>query len=60
MITSNPFDGGKLTMKAMDTLSHGLSRIGNSCNNLTYFLWVFDFVGKSSKSSGIFLHRFSN
>jgi hypothetical protein len=23
MIASNPFDGGKLTMKSMDTLSHG-------------------------------------
>jgi hypothetical protein len=23
MIASNPFDGGKLTMKSMDTFSHG-------------------------------------
>jgi len=60
MITSNPLDGGKLTMKATDTLSHDLLRIGNSCNNFTYFLWVFDFVGKSSKSSSILLHRLSN
>jgi len=27
MIASNPFDGGKFTMKSMDTLSHGPSRI---------------------------------
>jgi hypothetical protein len=38
MITSNPFDGGKLTMKSMDTLSHGPLGIGNGCNNLVYFL----------------------
>jgi len=29
MIASNPFDGGKLTMKSMDTLSRGPLRIGN-------------------------------
>jgi hypothetical protein len=38
MITSNPFDGGKLTMKSMDTLSHGHLGIGNGCNNPIYFL----------------------
>jgi hypothetical protein len=38
MIASNPFDGGKLTMKSMDTLSHNLLGIGNSCNNLVCFL----------------------
>jgi hypothetical protein len=38
MITSNPLDGGKLTMKFMDTLSHGLSGFGNGCNNPAYFL----------------------
>jgi hypothetical protein len=37
MITSNPFDG-ELTMKSMDTLSHGLLGIGNDCNNPTCFL----------------------
>jgi hypothetical protein len=40
MIASNPLDGGKLTMKSMDTLSHGLSRIGNGCNNPTCFLLI--------------------
>jgi hypothetical protein len=38
MIASNPFDGGKFTMKSMDTLSHGPSRIGNDRNNPIYFL----------------------
>jgi len=38
MIASNPLGGGKLTMKSMDTLSHGLSGISNGLNNLIYFL----------------------
>jgi hypothetical protein len=38
MIASNLFDGGKLTMKSMDKLSHGPLRIGNGCNNPAYFL----------------------
>ncbi len=38
MIASNPLDGGKLTMKSMDTLSHSPSGIGNGCNNPTCFL----------------------
>jgi hypothetical protein len=38
MITSNPLDGGKLTMKFMDTLSHNISRIGNGRNNHVCFL----------------------
>jgi hypothetical protein len=38
MIASNPLDGGKLTMKSMDTLSHDPSRIDNSHNNLACFL----------------------
>jgi hypothetical protein len=38
MITSNPFDDGKLTMKSMDTFSHGPSGISNGRNNLAYFL----------------------
>jgi hypothetical protein len=38
MIASNPFDGGKLTMKSMDTLSHNLSRMGNGRNNHVCFL----------------------
>jgi hypothetical protein len=37
MITSNPFDGGKLTMKSMDTLSLDPLRIGNGHNNLACF-----------------------
>ncbi len=51
MIASNPLDGGKLTMKSMDTLSHDLSEINNGRHN---------FVGKSSKSSHILLNRLSN
>jgi hypothetical protein len=38
MITSNPFDGGKLTMKSMDTLSHGPLGIDNGRNNHVYLL----------------------
>jgi hypothetical protein len=38
MITSNPFDGDKLAMKSMDTLSHNLLRINNGRNNHVYFL----------------------
>jgi hypothetical protein len=38
MMASKPLDGGKLTMKSMDTLSHGLSGIGKSCNKPAYFL----------------------
>jgi hypothetical protein len=60
MIVSNPFDGGKLTMKSMDTLSHGPSGISNGRNNPVYFYSVFDFVGKSNKSSHIPLHCLSN
>jgi hypothetical protein len=37
MIASNPLDGGKLTMKSMDTLSHDPSIIDNGCNNPAYF-----------------------
>jgi hypothetical protein len=38
MIASNPLDGGKLTMKSMDTLSHDPLGIANGHNNPTYFL----------------------
>jgi hypothetical protein len=38
MIASNPLDGGKLTMKSMDTLSHDPSGIGIGRNNPIYFL----------------------
>ncbi len=38
MFALNPFDGGKLTMKSMDTFSHGRSKIGNDHNNLVCFL----------------------
>jgi hypothetical protein len=31
-------DGGKLTMKSMDRLSHGPLGIGNGCNNHVYLL----------------------
>jgi hypothetical protein len=33
MMASKPLDGGKFTMKSMDTLSHRLLRIDNGCNN---------------------------
>jgi hypothetical protein len=32
MMASNPFEGGKLTIKSIDTLSHGPSGIGKGCN----------------------------
>jgi hypothetical protein len=38
MMASNPLDGGKLTMKSMDTLSHGPLGIGKGCNKPVYFL----------------------
>jgi hypothetical protein len=38
IIASNPFDGGKLTMKSMDTLSHDLLGIVYGCNNPICFL----------------------
>jgi hypothetical protein len=38
MMASKPLDGGKLTMKSMDTLSHNPLRIGNGPNNPAYFL----------------------
>jgi hypothetical protein len=38
MMASKPFDGGKLTMKSMDTLSHGPSGIDKGCNKPTCFL----------------------
>jgi hypothetical protein len=37
-MASKPLDGGKLTMKSMDTLSHGPSGMGNGHNNLACFL----------------------
>jgi hypothetical protein len=40
MIILNPFDGGKFTMKSMDTLSHGPLGIGNGHNNPAYFLLI--------------------
>jgi hypothetical protein len=33
MMASNPLDGGKLTMKSMDTLSHDPSGIGKVVTN---------------------------
>jgi hypothetical protein len=38
MMALKPLDGGKLTMKSIDTLSHGPSRIGNGRNNPARFL----------------------
>jgi hypothetical protein len=39
----NPFEGGRLTMKSMDTLSQGLSRIRGVYNNLACFLKIVQF-----------------
>jgi hypothetical protein len=64
MIESNPLDGGKLTMKSMDTFSHNHLRIDNGRNNLGFFFFffflVFNFVGKSNKYLHIPLHCLSN
>jgi hypothetical protein len=38
MMASNPLDGGKLTMKSMDKLSHSPLGIGSGRNNLACFL----------------------
>jgi hypothetical protein len=38
MMASNPFDGGKLTMKSMDTLSHGPLGIDSGRKNHVCFL----------------------
>jgi hypothetical protein len=38
MMASKPLDGGKLTMKSMDTLSHNPSGIDNGRNNPACFL----------------------
>jgi len=38
MIASNPLDGGRLTMKSMDTLFHGPLGINNGRNNPVCFL----------------------
>jgi hypothetical protein len=43
MFESNPLDGGKLTMKSIDTLSHGPSGIGNGRNNPACFLLSVQF-----------------
>ncbi len=38
MIVPNPLNGGKLSMKSMDTLSHNPLGIGNGYNNPVCFL----------------------
>jgi hypothetical protein len=43
MMASKPLNGGKLTMKSMDTLSHGLSGISRGCNKLACFLLSVQF-----------------
>jgi hypothetical protein len=43
MIASNPLDGGKLTMKSMETLFHGPSGINNDRNNPISFLFSVQF-----------------
>jgi hypothetical protein len=60
MIASNPLDGGKLTMKSMDTLSTTLQESIMVATILLVSYQLFDFVSKSSKSSHIPLHRISN
>jgi hypothetical protein len=49
MMASKPLDGGKLTMKSMDTLSHYLLKIDKGCNNPACFLLsVFLLVNQAS------------
>ncbi len=55
MIASNPLDGGKLTMKSMDTLSHDPSRIGSGCNNPCLFFIECSILLASQTSLHIFL-----
>jgi hypothetical protein len=43
MMASKPLDGGKFTMKSMDTLSHGPSGISKGCNKPTCFLLNIQF-----------------
>ncbi len=42
-MASNPFEGGKLTMKSMDTLSHGPLGIGKGCNKPACFMLMVRF-----------------
>jgi len=60
MITLNSLDGGKLTMKSMDTFFHNLSRISNGHNNLAYFLLSVQFCWQLSNFSHIPLHHLLN
>jgi len=43
MMASKPLEGGKFTMKSMDTLSHGPSGMGNGRNNPACFLLTTQF-----------------
>jgi len=56
MIASNPFDGGKLTMKSMDTLSHNYLRINNGHNNLTCFFFGVQFCWQIKQ---VFMYSFA-
>ncbi len=51
MMASNLFEGGKLTMKSIDTFSHNPSRIGKGCNKPACFLLKLQFIDKLNKSS---------
>ncbi len=49
-------DGGKLTMKSMDTLSHNASRIDNGCNNPTCFFIKCSILLASHTNLHVFLY----
>jgi hypothetical protein len=57
MIASNPLDGGKFTMKSMETLSHDPLRAGNNRNNPTCFLLInYSILLVDQDNFHIFLH----
>ncbi len=55
MIASNPLDGGILTMKSMETFSHGPSGIGNGCNNPNLFFITCSILLANQASLHVFL-----
>jgi len=60
MIASNPLNDGKLTMKSMDTFSHGPLGINTGWNNPTCFLSTIQFCWQIKQVSRIPPHHLSN
>jgi hypothetical protein len=56
MMALKPLDGGKPTMKSMDTFSHGLLGIGNGYNNPACFFVKHLILLASQASLHILLH----